>query len=197
MFTGIIREIGTVAALRKSRGLVQLDIRAPRTAGRVGLMESVAINGVCLTVVGVEGSKISFEVIPETQRLTGLRDLAPGRSLHVEPSLALSDRMNGHVVLGHVDGLGKIARRQARAAELTLWIEIPAAMRKLIVPKGPIAVDGVSLTVGESPTRKAFASPRICRSWVTTTVRSPCASRHRSRLCTCRSATWAARPPKN
>ncbi len=148
MFTGIIREIGTVGRVQRSGGILFLEIHAPKTAAHVEPLESVAVNGVCLTAVRVERSIVGVEVIGESQRCTTLGRLRAGDRVHVEPSLRLSDRLSGHVVLGHVDGTGTIVKRAQRAGALVLTIRADAAARRLLVPKGPIAVDGVSLTVG-------------------------------------------------
>ncbi len=148
MFTGIIQEIGTVSQVARSRGLVRLTVTAPTTARRVVRLDSVAVDGACLTVTGVRGPLLSFDIIEETQRLTSLRRLRAGARVNLEPSLALSDRLNGHIVLGHVDGTGTVVKRRQLASELVLEIRVPRALRALLVPKGPVTVDGVSLTVG-------------------------------------------------
>jgi riboflavin synthase len=156
MFTGIIREIGTVVSLERRRGLVELAVAAPHTAPAVQPMDSVAIQGVCLTAVRVQRSVMVFELIPETQRLTALGRLRQGAAVHVEPSLGLTDRFHGHVVLGHIDGLGRVMRRDERRGELVLTIGVTAALRAWLVAKGPVAVNGVSLTVGAKLAPRTF-----------------------------------------
>jgi len=148
MFTGLVQELGTVQAIRKERGLVHLTVNAPKTAAGLQVGESVAVNGVCLSVVRNQRGACTFEMIPETQRLTTLGSLRIGARVNVERSLTLSDRLNGHVVLGHVDGVGTIVRRQQRGADVELVLQVGRSLRRLVVPKGPIALDGVSLTVG-------------------------------------------------
>ncbi|PIQ84591.1 MAG: riboflavin synthase [Candidatus Omnitrophica bacterium CG11_big_fil_rev_8_21_14_0_20_63_9] len=148
MFTGIVREIGTVAKIQRAAGLVRLTVEAPKTSPLVQPMESVAVNGVCLSATHVRGGAITFDMIGETQRLTTLGALRSGSRVHVEPSLAVTDRLSGHLLLGHVDGTGTIASRRQRAGELILNIRVSSSLRSWLVPKGPIAVDGVSLTVG-------------------------------------------------
>jgi len=157
MFTGIVQELGTVARLERAKGLVRLAIQAPRTAARVQRVESVAVHGVCLSVVDVRPHALLFEVIPETLRLTTLGTLRAGSRVHLEPSLAVSDRLGGHILFGHVDGLGTVVRRRQRHGELALDIRVPPALRKFLVPKGPVAVDGVSLTVGDAPATSTFS----------------------------------------
>ena len=156
MFTGIIQELGTVWRVERSRGLSRLTVAAPAVAARVRILESVAVNGVCLTVVDVRRPAMTFELIGHTQRLTTLGALRRGERVHVEPSLSLSDRLSGHLVFGHVDGLGAVVKRRQHAGELVLELRVPEALRRLVVPKGPVAVDGVSLTVGDTPTRLTF-----------------------------------------
>ena len=150
MFTGIVREVGTVSRLERARGVVRLTVDAPTIARGVEPMESVCVSGVCLTVVAARRGALVFELIPETQRLTSLAGLRRGSRVNLEPSLSLADRLNGHLVFGHVDDVGRVQRRAERSGEVTLWIQAPAALRSWIVPKGPIAVDGVSLTVGRT-----------------------------------------------
>ena len=148
MFTGIIRELGTVDRVERATGLVRLAIYAPKIAPRLEPMESVAVHGVCLTVAGIRRRIIVFDVIPETQRLTTLGALRSGDRVHLEPSLTLSDRLGGHLLLGHVDGLGTIAKRRQRSGELVLDVRVPPGLRTFLIPKGPVAINGVSLTVG-------------------------------------------------
>ena len=157
MFTGIIKELGTVVAMRRAGGVIRLRIHAPKTASGLALGESVAINGVCLSVVRVRQGALDFEVIPETRRLTNLGTLSNGTRVNVEPSLTLSDRLNGHLVLGHVDGVGRIVRCHRKAGDAALGIRLPSALRRYLVPKAPIAVDGVSLTVGAKLTPTMFS----------------------------------------
>ena len=156
MFTGIVRELGTVAAVRRAGGIIRLAIHAPRTAPRLAIGESVAINGVCVSVVGNQRGMLTFEAIQETQRLTNLGRLAVGDRVNVEPSLTLSDRLNGHLVLGHIDGLGRIRRRVQQAGEVAVEIQVSRDLCRSLVPKAPIALDGVSLTVGSRLTSTTF-----------------------------------------
>jgi riboflavin synthase len=172
MFTGIIREIGTVARVVRSAGLVRLTVSAPAIASRVHRLESVAVNGVCLSVVHAREPTMTFEMIPETQRLTTLGTLRSGSRVNLEPSLSLTDRLNGHVLFGHVDGLGAVVKRQQRAGELILDIRVPPTLRRFLVPNGPVTVDGVSLTVGRTLTRSTFAIHLIPETLRQTTLAS-------------------------
>lgn len=157
MFTGMIRELGSVSSARRSKGLLTVQVYAPETASGVGLGESVSINGACLTVVRVGQGAMTFEVVPETQRLTTLGRLSVGSTVNVEPSLALTDRLNGHVVLGHIDGVGRIVRRTQKTGDVAMEIQADQALRRYLSPKGPIAVDGVSLTLGAQISAKGFS----------------------------------------
>ena len=170
MFTGIIRELGTVAAVERTHGLVRLTVAAPHTASQVHPLESVAVNGVCLSVVRRQPGTLTFEMIRETQRLTTLGTARPGSRVNVEPSLSVCDRLNGHLVFGHVDGLGTVTARHRMAGELVLTIRVPAPLRRFLVPKGPVTVDGVSLTVGQTVTRSTFAIHVIPESLRRTTL---------------------------
>ena len=156
MFTGLIRELGVLTRLRHGAGTLQLEVDAPRLSRQVAPTDSVAVNGVCLTVTGVRRGRVSFDVIPETRARTALSRLRPGDRVHLEPSLTLADRLNGHIMLGHVDGVGRVVRRLKRPGMLVVTIQADAAVRRWLVPKGPVAVDGVSLTVGPTIRRGRF-----------------------------------------
>lgn len=166
MFTGITQELGTVVQIDRSRTVDRLTIHAPKIADHLEVGESVAVNGVCLSVVRQRQGRLTFEVIPETRRLTSLKTIASGSRVNLERSLSLSDRLNGHLVLGHVDGVGRIVRRRQVAGDVVLDIRVDRALRRFIVPKGPIAVDGVSLTVGTrlaATTFEVFLIPETIR----------------------------------
>ena len=156
MFTGVIRDLGVVTRVAGANGLLRLEIQAPRLAARVEASESVAVNGVCLTVTRAARGRLTFELVAETQERTALGRLARGHRVHLEPSLTLADRLNGHLVLGHVDGTGTVLSQRQRPGMAVLTIQADAAVRPWLVPKGPITVDGVSLTVGPGIRRGRF-----------------------------------------
>lgn len=156
MFTGIIREVGTVLRRERRGGLIRLAVGAPATAARIEPLESVAVNGVCLSVVQVRHGTLFFEVIPETQQLTTLHGLRAGARVNLEPSLSVADRLGGQLLFGHVDGMGRVVRSRQLAGERVLEIRVSPALSRFLVPKGPVAVDGVSLTVGRLLTLAAF-----------------------------------------
>lgn len=157
MFTGIVQELGTVAAVTRGREVDRLTVQAFKTAAGLQVGESVAVNGVCLSAVRVRDGSLTFETVPETRRLTTLGALAVGERVNLERSLSLSDRLNGHLVLGHVDGIGRVMRRRTRAGEVALDIRVDRSLRRYLVPKGPVTVDGVSLTLGAALSPGGFS----------------------------------------
>ncbi len=171
MFTGIIQEIGTVARVERRTGFSRLVVQAPKIASRVQRLESVALSGTCLTVVDVSHGTLAFEVIEETRGLSTVGAWHRGQRVNVEPSLLLTDRLSGHILFGHVDGIGTVIKRSRRAGELVLEIRVPAAARRFLVPKGPVAVDGISLTVGSRPTASTFTVHLIPETLRQTTLR--------------------------
>lgn len=170
MFTGIIQELGTVARVERPRGLLRLSVHAPKTASKVGRLESIAVNGVCLSVVAVRQGTMTFEVIHETQALTTLDRLRRGDRVNLEPSLGLTDRLSGHFVFGHVDGIGTVATRRQQDGEVRLDLRVSTALRKFLVAKGPVAVDGVSLTVGRVVRGSTFSIHLIPETMRQTTL---------------------------
>jgi riboflavin synthase len=153
VFTGIVRELGRVAGVvgvDGGEGGVRLRIAAPQTAGSgVALGDSVAIGGVCLTVVAIEGSEISFDAVPETMRRTALGRLAAGEEVNVEPALRAGEPLGGHVMQGHVDSTGSVRSVEREGGGKRIWIDAAQDMLRYCVEKGSVAVDGVSLTVAE------------------------------------------------
>jgi riboflavin synthase len=143
MFTGIVREVGTVVAFDGSR----LVLETPETASESAVGDSVAVAGVCLTVVEAGEGRLAFDVVPETLSRTVLGGLASGGSLNVEPSLRVGDRLGGHVVQGHVDAVGRVRSVAPEGEGRRLWVDAPGTVLGYCVEKGSIAVDGVSLTV--------------------------------------------------
>lgn len=146
MFTGIIETTGTVVARRGPGLAVEPAVRFK------GLKrgESVAVDGVCLTVEAEKGGRLSFWLLPETVRASTLGKLRVGDRVNLERALRVGDRLGGHLLLGHVDGRGRVESREPKGRSLTLQIRIPPRLAAFLVPKGPIAVDGVSLTLGAS-----------------------------------------------
>lgn len=146
MFTGLIESVGEVARLEQMPGGVRLWIRSP-LAGEVAAGDSLAHNGVCLTVVGVDQGAIGTEVSPETLRVTALGALGPGDLVNLERPVRPSGLMGGHFVQGHVDATGEVVAVVEEGEFWRFTFTYPAALAPLFIPKGSIAVDGISLTV--------------------------------------------------
>ncbi len=148
MFSGLIAYLGTVTALvHDPRGGVRLRIAVPALAEGIVPKDSIAISGVCLTVVSYDGDAIDFDVVPETLERSALGALVPGALVNVELSLRLGDRLGGHLVYGHVDATARLAGKVEEGQGHRLTVETPAALAPFVVEKGYVAVDGISLTV--------------------------------------------------
>lgn len=151
MFTGIVEERGTVTAVEPHGDSVIVTVEATKVAGTVRRGDSVAVDGVCLTVTDVGGGRFSADVVRETLRRSGLGALRPGCAVNLERSVPVGGRLDGHLVQGHVDGVGRILSRQpGEAADPRSEIVrfgVPPELGRYLVPKGSVAVDGVSLTV--------------------------------------------------
>jgi riboflavin synthase len=147
MFSGIVSEVGTVKAVQGGGDAVSLSIEASPAFADVAIGESIAVNGVCLTAVQRQESMFTVDVSPETLRATNLGELRPGDGVNLERSLCLNDRIGGHLVSGHVDGVGMILDKRPEANAIHYDIQIPKDLMRYLVPKGSIAVDGISLTV--------------------------------------------------
>ena len=171
MFTGIVREQGRVAALDGGDEGVRLRIAAPDTATGVAVGDSVAVGGVCLTVVAIDGAELSFDAVPETLRRTALGRLEQGDDVNVEPALRMGDPMGGHVVQGHVDGVGRVRSLEPEGDGKRIWVDAPADVVRYCVEKGSVAVDGVSLTVAALDDR-GFAVALIPHTLAETTLGS-------------------------
>jgi len=150
LFTGIIREIGVAEDIRRKAGSLALSLRCPQTAAEAALGDSVAVDGVCLTVTSIDGDVLTMDVGEETHRLTTLSGLKRGGRVNVEPSLRVGDKLGGHWVLGHVDAVGSIAYVRPQTTQITFGVRHPAQLAPFIAKKGSVAVDGISLTVGET-----------------------------------------------
>lgn len=148
MFTGIIRYQGTIDGVERRAGDVRLTVAVPaEAAGGLVLGDSVAVNGVCLTVAGLKGNAFAADVSNETLGLTTLGDIGVGSRVNLEPALALGERLGGHLVSGHVDGIGTVRSVAGDARSLRIAINVPAALTRYLAKKGSVCVDGVSLTI--------------------------------------------------
>lgn len=150
MFTGLIEDVGQVAArARRDQGLVRLTLRAALFDEEMPLGASLAVDGVCLTVVAWRPGAAEVEAGPETLARTTLGDLQPGRRINLERAMRLSDRLGGHLVAGHVDAVGAVLCAGPRGDAWDLRVGLPPPLRRYVVDKGSIAVDGTSLTVNQ------------------------------------------------
>jgi riboflavin synthase len=147
VFTGLIREVGHVASVEGGDGGVRLEIEAPLTSVGAALGDSVAINGVCLTVVDVNGSRLGFDAVPETLSRSSLGRLVVGSPVNLEPALRAGDALGGHYVQGHVDGVGSVRTVEPEGEGRRIWFDAPADLLRYGVAKGSIAIEGTSLTI--------------------------------------------------
>ena len=151
MFTGIVQGLGQVTQIQDHGGIRRLQVRLP--TGRDQGLEtgaSVAINGVCLTVVGWDQHGVEFDVIDETLRLTNLGDLKVGHVVNVERAARFGDEIGGHVLSGHIHGRAQVTEVVETDANLAVWWAIPEALKKYALPKGYVSLNGCSLTVGDT-----------------------------------------------
>ena len=150
MFTGIIQDTGTVAALTGRGGDVRLAIRVGRLdLSKTAIGDSICVQGCCVTAVAVTADMFEADLSRETLGLTTLGQLAVGAPVNLEPALRAGDALGGHLVSGHVDGVGTVVSQATDARSTRLLIEAPAGLARFIARKGSVAVDGVSLTVNE------------------------------------------------
>ncbi len=150
MFTGIIEGLGRIKKFdknTKNRSAAKMEIDLGNLARGLKVGDSVAINGVCLTTTNISKTLVEFEMISETIKRTNLGTLEAGDRVNIERSLKVGERMEGHFVLGHVDGTGKIIKIEELSKEVKIWIELPKELTRYVVKKGSITIDGISLTL--------------------------------------------------
>ena len=158
MFSGIVEGLKPVVQVGAEADRRNLRVDLQELAQGVRPGDSVAIDGCCLTVTVLEGTVAAFDVVGETLRLTTLGSLAPGARVNVERSLRVGDQLGGHFVTGHVEGVGTIVSKEARKDETWLTVELPAGLSDLVIHKGSIAFDGVSLTVASTAGSRVSAA---------------------------------------
>lgn len=149
MFTGIVEETGHVVAFTQGAAAWRLQIAASAALVGANLGDSIAVNGCCLTVAAIAAKEVSFDVLEETRRLTNFSALAPGALVNLERSLRFDGKVGGHFVTGHIDGLGVVEVLEQRGNDYYLRVRGPARSGRLVIHKGSIAIDGISLTVAE------------------------------------------------
>jgi len=149
MFTGIVEELGTVTAIEGDDDGLQLQIDAPALASVSAIGDSINVSGCCLTVVAIHDSVLAFEAVPETLRRTALGALARGATVNLEDALRAGEPYGGHIVQGHVDGVGELAERREEGIGLWLRFTAPENVQRYLIEKGSVTVAGVSLTIAE------------------------------------------------
>jgi riboflavin synthase len=158
MFSGIVEEMGAISVLNKSLVGTRLTIIAATIMGDLAIGASVSVNGTCLTVAARTQQDFSVDVSPETLQVTTLGGLTSGSPVNLERAMKLNDRIGGHMVSGHVDGIGALRRRHQDGNALVLEIEAPKDILRLCVAKGSITVDGISLTINDVTERSFVVS---------------------------------------
>jgi riboflavin synthase alpha subunit len=169
MFTGIVRERGTVTAVEGREGGVRLVVEAPDSAGASSVGDSISVSGVCLTAVDVSDGRVAFDAVPETLARSTLGTAMPGTEVNIEPALRAGEPLGGHYVQGHVDGVGSVRGIGREGDGLRVTIETPRDLLRYCVVKGSIAVDGVSLTIAALDD-DAFAVALIPHTLTVTTL---------------------------
>jgi len=149
MFTGIVENLGRVEKKVYTKGLLQLSIDIDTFSEKIDIGESISVNGACLTVTKIENNRLTFDVMQETVDRSNLKDLKIKDTVNIERALKANSRLSGHFVTGHIDAVGIIRRKEFKNGSYIFHIAIPNEMLSFIVPKGSIAVDGISLTVVE------------------------------------------------
>ena len=158
MFTGIIEGLGTLSGIRDSGQGKRLTIDADYTLDQTKVGDSIAVNGACLTVVKVSVKRFEVDLSPETLEVSTFERAKPGNRLNLERAMRLSDRIDGHLVLGHVDGIGVIKQRKKVGNAVMVSIGVPEALSRYMIHKGSIAIDGISLTINSCEPKRITVS---------------------------------------
>ncbi|SFS91967.1 riboflavin synthase [Marininema halotolerans] len=147
MFTGLVEEVGTIRMLDRKGMAMRLSVEAESVLKGVAIGDSIAVNGVCLTVTDFASDRFAVDVMPETMKHSNLGQLSPGATVNLERALAVGDRLGGHFVQGHVDGVGKIRSRKPVENAVLFHIQVPRDLTRTMVEKGSVTVNGISLTL--------------------------------------------------
>jgi riboflavin synthase len=147
MFTGLIEDVGKVLKIAKAGSSGRLDVSTAIPIGEIGMGDSVAVNGICLTVVEIAPTRISFDVSPETIDRTAFKQLRQGHHVNLERALRLGDRLGGHIVSGHVDCVATVVSRREISGNFVFDFSMPGKFTRYVIEKGSVAIDGISLTV--------------------------------------------------
>lgn len=171
MFTGLVEEIGIVKSIKKKGESIIFTIQGKKTVKNLRIDHSIAVEGVCLTVIKRNVQMFDVQAVEETLKKTTLGSVRVGSSVNLERPLLPSDRLGGHFVLGHVDGFGKVTTMETRESSWIFWIQVPKRFSHYLVPVGSIAVNGVSLTMAEVKA-ESFAVSIIPHTMEVTTFKS-------------------------
>jgi len=147
MFTGIIEGLGTITAVSAAGEGKRLSVTADFVLEGTRIGDSIAVNGACLTAVRISGARFEVDVSPETLSRTTLQTITPGSRVNIERALRLSDRLDGHLVSGHIDGTGRITYKNIQGNALWIGVSVPKALTRYMIAKGSVAIDGISLTI--------------------------------------------------
>lgn len=164
MFTGIVEDTGVIEAITPGTQGIRIALQTKVCGRGTQLGDSIAVNGCCLTVVALRslrgrGHRMEFDLLQETWNRTSFADLQPGSRVNLERALAVGARLGGHFVTGHIDGTGRIRRWEPSGKDHVLELEVPKAMRRYLLPKGSIAIEGISLTIAD-------VLPTGLRAWI-------------------------------
>jgi len=147
MFTGLVEAVGKVVSLSREGQDARLLVDVGAAFDDVAVGESISISGACLTVVDIDGAHLAFDLSPETLERTGLGSLTPGAPVNIERALEVGDRLGGHFVAGHVDGIGSVKSIRETGEHWLMHFGVPRELTAMMIPKGSVAVDGISLTI--------------------------------------------------
>jgi riboflavin synthase len=157
MFTGLVREIGSIVSIKKQSAGAELSINAPESAVDLKIGDSLAVNGICLTITSIKNALVTVDAVNETVQVSTLSSWKSGRKVHLELALRVGDPLGGHIVQGHVDGIGKLVSLVKNGNSTTFKFQASETVAKYLIPKGSIAIDGVSLTLDANPSGNFFS----------------------------------------
>jgi riboflavin synthase len=169
MFTGIIEGLGEISAVRSSGQGKRLTIEADFELSQTKIGDSICVSGACLTAVKIDGRRFEVDISPETLRMTTFDQAKIGDRVNLERAMRISDRIDGHLVSGHIDGLGSIRRRETQGNAIIVVVAVPKTLTRYMIPKGSIAVDGISLTMNTCDS-DSFSVSIIPHTGIVTTI---------------------------
>lgn len=170
MFTGLVEEVGALAEIRPAGNAVHLKIKSSKVLDGVQLGDSIAVNGICLTVTAYDKTSFTVDVVPETMRRTTLHELSAGSPVNLERAMQMGGRFGGHIVSGHIDGVGRMISIAEEDIAKVVRISAPPNVLRYVVEKGSITIDGVSLTVMDVDS-ESFRVSIIPHTWQVTVLR--------------------------